>query len=420
MTPERPNEQPPGGAGDAAGGAGDAGNPAAAAGVTTGTRGSRVIHSARLVDGGRVTEDAWVRIEDGVVVASGTGGDWEPADEVVDATAVAGPDALLTPGFIDIHGHGGAGAAFDDGPEAIRTARAMHRAHGTTRAVVSLVTASVDDLARRVAEIADMVETDADILGSHLEGPFLDPGHHGAHEPTLLRHPDPDDVRLLLDAGRGTVRQVTVAPELPGGLDAVRLIVQAGAAAAVGHTDADAATAVAAFEAGASILTHAFNAMPGIHHRAPGPVLAAAADHRVVLEGIADNVHLHPHVIKLLFDAAPGRVALITDAMAAAGSADGAYDLGAVTVTVTDGVARADDTGSIAGSTLTQDVALRRAVEAGVGLADAVRALTETPAAAIGFGGTLGRLAPGYAGDAVLLDAALAVRGVWVGTRPAR
>src|SRR5690606_7124782 len=212
--------------------------------------------------------------------------------------------------------------------------RAMHRAHGTTRAVVSFVTAPVDDLVRRVAEVADLMQTDVDIIGSHLEGPFLDPAHHGAHEPALLRDPVAADVRRLLDAGRGTVRQITLAPELPGGVEAIRLIVDAGAVAAVGHTSADAAQAVAAFDAGASILTHAFNAMPGIHHRAPGPVLAAAADRRIVLEAIADNIHLDPAVIKLLFDSAPGRVALVTDAMAAAGSADGEYDLGAVRVTV--------------------------------------------------------------------------------------
>ncbi|MBO9627498.1 MAG: N-acetylglucosamine-6-phosphate deacetylase [Microbacterium sp.] len=379
--------------------------------------GSLVIHSARIVDGGEVADDAWVRIENGTVVARGRGDDWTPADEIVDATAVAGPDAVLTPGFIDIHGHGGAGAAYDDGVDAIRIGRALHREHGTTRAVVSLVTGTLDELATSVAAIADLMETDADILGSHLEGPFLDPGHKGAHEPTLLRAPVAADVARLLDAGRGTVRQVTIAPELPGGLDAVRQIVAAGAAAAVGHTDADAAMAVAAFEAGATILTHAFNAMPGIHHRAPGPVLAAAADHRVVLEGIADNVHLDPHVIKLLFDAAPGRVALITDAMAAAGSADGHYDLGAVSVTVENGIARTDDTGSIAGSTLTQDVALLRAVEAGVALPEAVRALTETPARAIGVGDSLGRLRSGYVGDAVLMDARLHVVRVWLGER---
>ncbi|MCK8476742.1 N-acetylglucosamine-6-phosphate deacetylase [Microbacterium aurugineum] len=379
--------------------------------------GSLVIHSARIVDGGAITEDAWVRIEEGTVAARGTGSDWASADVIVDATSVAGAGALLTPGFVDIHGHGGAGASFDDGVDAIRIGRDMHRAHGTTRAVVSLVTASVDSLARNVALIADLTETDADILGSHLEGPFLDPGHHGAHEPSLLRHPVAADVARLLDAGRGTVRQVTIAPELPGGLDAIRQIVAAGSAAAVGHTDADAATAVAAFEAGASILTHAFNAMPGIHHRAPGPVLAAAADHRVVLEAIADDVHLDPHVVKLVFDAAPGRVALVTDAMAAAGSADGHYDLGAVSVTVKNGVARADDTGSIAGSTLTQDVALQRAAAAGVTLEEAVRALTETPARAIGRGAVLGGLRPGMLGDVVLLDAELRVARVWSGPR---
>lgn len=379
--------------------------------------GSLVIHSARIVDGGDIVEDGWVRIEDGVVTGRGTGSEWTAADEVVDAVALAGPGALLTPGFVDIHGHGGAGAAFDDGVEAIRTGREMHRAHGTTRAVISLVTAPIETLARSVALIADLTETDADILGSHLEGPFLDPGHHGAHEPSLLRHPTAADVALLLDAGRGTVRQITIAPELPGGLDAIRQIVAAGSAAAVGHTDADATMAVAAFEAGASILTHAFNAMPGIHHRAPGPVLAAAADHRVVLEAIADNVHLDPHVVKLVFDSAPARVALITDAMAAAGSADGHYDLGAVSVTVENGVARADDTGSIAGSTLTQDVALQRAVQAGVALPEAVRALTQTPARAIGRDASLGSLTTGMLGDAVLLDADLRVARVWSGPR---
>ena len=376
-----------------------------------------LIHSARLVTDGVETADAWVRFEDGLVAETGAGTDWADADTVIDAIAIAGDGAILTPGFVDIHGHGGAGASFDEGVDAIRTARELHRAHGTTRAVISLVTAPLDDLARRVAEIADLMATDADILGSHLEGPFLDPSHHGAHEPSLLREPAATDVQRLLDAGRGTVRQVTIAPELPGGLDAIRLIVASGAAAAVGHTNADAATALGAFDAGATILTHAFNAMPGIHHRAPGPVLAAAADHRVVLEAIADNVHLDPHVIKLIFDAAPGRVALVTDAMAAAGSADGSYDLGAVSVTVTDGIARADDTGSIAGSTLTQDVALQRAVGAGVPLVEAVRALTQTPAAAIGLGARLGRLTRGHIGDAVLLDAHLRVMHVQTGAR---
>lgn len=376
-----------------------------------------VIHSARLVDGEIVTDDAWVAFAGDRVVGTGTGDDWAAlagdGDAVIDATAVAGEGAVLTPGFLDLHGHGGAGVSYDDGAEAIRTARALHRAHGTTRAVVSLVTAPLETLERRVAMVADLVATDADILGSHLEGPFLDPGHKGAHDETLLRAPDADAVARLLEAGRGTVRQVTLAPELPGGLEAVRAVVAAGAAAAVGHTGADADAASRAYDAGATILTHAFNGMDGLHHRAPGPVGAATADERVVLEVIADGVHLHPEIVRLAFAAAPGRIALITDAMAAAGAGDGRYDLGPLAVVVTDGVARLAEGDSIAGSTLTQDAALRQAVAAGVALPAAVEALTATPARVLGRA-DLGALEPERLADAVLLSADLRVRAVWV------
>ncbi|MDD7930545.1 amidohydrolase family protein [Microbacterium sp. NE2TL11] len=378
---------------------------------------NHLVHSARLVDDGHEIADAWLLVRDGRVAERGTGDGWRAhvtaADEITDAAAAAGPRAVLAPGFVDIHGHGGGGAAYDDGAEAIRTARALHRAHGTTRAVVSLVTASLDDLARRVAMIADLIETDPGVLGSHLEGPFLDPGHHGAHDPDLLAAPAPDAVGRLLEAGRGTVRQVTIAPELPGALAAIERITTAGAAAAVGHTDADADVTRRAFDAGATILTHAFNAMPGLHHRAPGPVGAATGDPRVTVEVIADGVHLHPDILRIVFAAAPGRVALVTDAMAAAGSADGEYLLGALRVQVENTVARLAD-GTIAGSTLTQDAALRTAVAAGVPLPEAVRALTATPARAIGRP-DLGSLQPGAPADAVLLDEALRVSRVWTG-----
>jgi N-acetylglucosamine-6-phosphate deacetylase len=371
-----------------------------------------VVHSVRLVDDGRVTDGAWVRFDGEHVAEVGTGTGWATADEVVDAVAVAGAGAMLTPGFIDIHGHGGGGFAFDDGPEAIRAARATHLAHGTTRAVVSLVTAPLETLERRAAMIADLVETDVDILGSHLEGPFLDPGHKGAHDPALLRAPQADAVARLLAAGRGTIRQVTLAPELDGGLDAVRQVVAAGAVAAVGHTDADFDMSRAAFDAGATLLTHAFNAMAGLHHRTPGPVAAAASDARVTLEVIADGIHLHPEVVRIAFAAAPGRIALVTDAMAAAGSVDGRYELGSLMVDVVDGTARLAEGGAIAGSTLTQDAALRLAVGAGVALADAVTALTRTPARAIGRP-DLGRLTVGSLADAVLLSADFDVHRVW-------
>lgn len=383
---------------------------------------STVIHSVRLSSAGALVDDAWVRFDGARVSATGTGGGWRDsgaADTVIDGSAAAGTGAILSPGFIDIHGHGGGGVAYDDGVEAIRRARALHRAHGTTRAVISLVTAPLAELETRVALVADLTETDADILGSHLEGPFLDPAHKGAHDAALLAAPERAAVHRLLDAGRGTVRQVTLAPELEGGLDAVRLVVAAGAAAAVGHTDADVASTRAAFDAGATILTHAFNAMPGLHHRDPGPVAAALADDRVTLEIIADGVHLHPEIVRLAFTAAPARIALITDAMAAAGADDGGYDLGGLRVDVRDGVARLRDGGAIAGSTVTQDAALRTATDAGVALHDALTALTVTPARAIGRSHDLGTLAPGFLGDAVLLDAGLHVRGVWVAGAPA-
>lgn len=381
---------------------------------------STVIHSARLVSHGITTDDAWVRFDGERVAAVGTGAQWRDAggDVVIDAAAVAGVGAILAPGFIDIHGHGGGGSAYDDGPADVRAARAVHRAHGTTRAVVSLVTAPLPTLERRTAFVADLTETDADILGSHLEGPFLDVARKGAHDEALLRSPAPDAVERLLTAGRGTVRQITLAPELPGGLDAIRLMVSAGTAAAVGHTSADFAQAAAAFDAGATILTHAFNAMNGLHHRDPGPVAAAAADPRVTLEVIADGVHLHPEVVRVAFASAPGRIALVTDAMAAAGSADGRYVLGSLEVDVVDGTARLAHGGAIAGSTLTQDAALAFSVRAGIPLEDAVDALTRIPAAAVGRGADLGSLEPGFLADAVLLSAGFAVHGVWTAGVP--
>jgi N-acetylglucosamine-6-phosphate deacetylase len=374
----------------------------------------RVIHSVRLAEGGNVD---WVAFDAGVVVQVGAGDEWRA---LAPSDAVDGAGALLVPGFVDIHGHGGAGASYDSGPDAIAAVRALHLAHGTTRAVLSLVTASIADLTARVAMVADLAETDATILGSHLEGPFLDPGHKGAHTEALLRAPAAADIDVLLEAGRGTIRQVTLAPELEGGLEAVRRFVDAGVAVAVGHTDADAETAQRAFDAGATILTHAFNAMPGIHHRAPGPVAAALRDRRVTLELIADGIHVHPAVMRIAFASAPGRVALITDAMAAAGAGDGRYDLGGLAVDVADGVARLAGGGSIAGSTLTQDEAVRRAVrEVGVAVPDAVAAATHVPARAVGRGHDLGSLHPGFLADAVLLDDDFRVKGVWIAGDPA-
>ena len=366
---------------------------------------STLLHGGRTLDADGRTDGRWVLLDGATIAATGTG---EPpsADETVD---LAG--AWLTPGFVDLHLHGGGGHAFDDGPSAVRAGLAVHRAHGTTRSLVSLAAAPVERLETALAAIADL--GDPLVLGVHLEGPFLAAARCGAHDPRHLRDPHPDDVPRLLAAGRGALRMVTLAPELPGGLDAVRRLAGAGVTVAVGHTEADLTTAAAAFDAGARVLTHAFNAMRGLGHREPGPVGAALRDERVTIELILDGAHVHPVVAGLLMSGAPGRVALVSDAMAPAGGPDGGYRLGGRDVTVRDGVAVLAGTTTLAGSTLTLDTALRNALALGVDPVAAVAAVTAVPARALGLRDRLGRLAPGYAADVVVLGDDWTVRAVW-------
>ncbi|QQD75903.1 N-acetylglucosamine-6-phosphate deacetylase [Curtobacterium sp. YC1] len=386
-----------------------------ATGLPTGQEARRtLVRAARVVDAAGSTADGWVLVDGDTIAAVGTGPEAPAADRVVDLG-----DATLTPGFVDLHGHGGATEAYED--DSFAAALAVHRAHGTTRSVLSLVADPIPSLAASMARVRTVMADDPLVLGVHLEGPFLSPHNKGAHNESFLVDPTPAAVDALLEAGEGVLRQVTIAPELPGAVDAVRRFVDAGVTVAVGHTVGTYDQARASFDAGATILTHAFNAMPGLHHRAPGPIGAAVADERVTLELILDGVHVHPVVAETLFRAAPGRVALITDAMGAAGAADGAYRLGSLDVTVTDGVAHVAGTDTIAGSTLTQDAALRNAILlAGRTLPEAVAALTSVPAGALGLGDRLGRIAPGSAADLVALSPALEVQRVWGGGRELR
>lgn len=375
---------------------------------------STLFVNASKVDVDGEVDGFWMRVDGDRIAATGSGGTPRRADD--DVIDLEGD--TLTPGFIDLHGHGGGGAAVDDGAAAIATALATHRAHGTTRSVLSLVAAPLAELRASIAVIAELAERDPLVLGSHAEGPFLAPDRRGAHAAEFLREPDQRSVDELIEAARGTMRQVTIAPELPGAMAAIEQFVTAGVRVAVGHTEATAELASEAFDRGATILTHAFNAMPGIHHRAPGPVVAALGDDRVTLELVLDGLHVAPAVARIAFDGAPGRVAIVTDAMAAAGAADGDWQLGQLAVTVRDGLVTLRGTDTIAGSTLTQDRAVRIAVdEVGRSLVDAVAAVTIVPARALGLDGRLGRLAPGYAADAVRLTPALAVRGVWAAGR---
>jgi N-acetylglucosamine-6-phosphate deacetylase len=332
-----------------------------------------------------------------------------PADaQVIDARG-----HWLVPGFVDLHNHGGGGASFSGPVEDVLKAIRAHRRHGTTTLVASTVTDDMDVLVRQAGLLSELAEQ-GDLAGIHFEGPFISPCRKGAHSEKLLRDPDPEEVRKLIDAARGRARMVTLATELPGGLDSVRLLAEHGVIAAVGHTDATYEQTVEAIEAGATVATHLFNAMPALGHRAPGPIAALLEDERVTVELINDGVHLHPAALELAFrHAGPGRVAFITDAMDAAGIGDGRYMLGPLEVEVSEGVARLVEGGSIAGSTLTLDRAFKRAVTIDrIPVEDVVAALSATPARLLGMDDRVGSLEPGKDADLVLLDENFDLKGV--------
>ncbi|MFJ2559114.1 MULTISPECIES: N-acetylglucosamine-6-phosphate deacetylase [unclassified Streptomyces] len=360
--------------------------------------GARVVLPTGTVDGGRV------------IVQGGRIAGHAPADAAtLDLTG-----HWLVPGFVDLHNHGGGGASFtsgsvDDVLKGIRT----HREHGTTTLVASAVTGEMDFLAQRAGLLSELVEQ-GDLAGIHFEGPFISPCRKGAHSEELLRDPDPAEVRKLIDAARGTARMVTLATELPGGIDSVRLLAEHGVIAAIGHTDATYEQTAEAIGAGATVATHLFNAMPPLGHRAPGPIAALLEDERVTVELINDGTHLHPAALELAFHrAGADRVAFVTDAMDAAGFGDGRYELGPLAVDVTDGVARLVDGGSIAGSTLTQDTAFRRAATVDrLPVEDIVRAISSNPAKLLGAYDRVGSLEPGKDADAVVLDADFRLKGV--------
>lgn len=375
--------------------------------------GPRVLAAARVVTGAVVHRPGWLAHDGRRITAVGAGPGRDVDRDYGDAT--------LAPGFVDLHVHGGGGGSFtEDRASAVR-AVAAHRAHGTTTTLASLVTASPEELLRSVAVLAALHDEGV-IDGIHLEGPWINPARGGAHDPAHIRSPDPREIRRLLDAGRGAIAVVTVAPEVPGGIDAIRLFVQGGAIAAVGHTDATHAETVRAVEAGARIGTHLLNAMRPLHQREPGAVGALLDDHRVFVELIADGVHVHPALHRLVTRVAPGRTMLVTDAMAASGVTNGDFRLGPVPVSVVDGVAHVAGTTTIAGSTATMDDLFRRAAFDGDAADDradpsdadllrAVHQTSTTAARAIGRS-DIGSLQVGSRADVVVLDPALRVLDV--------
>jgi N-acetylglucosamine-6-phosphate deacetylase len=316
----------------------------------------------------------------------------------------------LLPGFVDIHVHGGGGNTFTTGdPDEARKAAAFHLSRGTTTMLASLVSSPYELMLSATKAFAPLV-AEGVLSGIHFEGPYLSQLRCGAQNPAYLRDPSTIELEELLAAGEGAIRLVTIAPERPGALAAIELLSRRGVVAAIGHTDASYEETLAGVAAGATVATHLFNGMRPVHHRQPGPILALLASPSVVCELVADGIHLHDGTLAFAANVAgAGRTALITDAIAAAGMGDGEYDLGSLAVTVSGGVARLGADGAIAGSTLTMDAALRRAVGAGLSMVDASRMASGTPAAAIGLGDTVGELRRGLRADLVELSEDLEV-----------
>ncbi|MFC4904408.1 N-acetylglucosamine-6-phosphate deacetylase [Kocuria sp. CNJ-770] len=368
------------------------------------SNGTAVLSADRVLDDHGVLRPGWISFASGRITGTGAGTPPNRAQHLDGLT--------LVPGFVDVHQHGGGGAAYTDGPDAAVTALRTHRRHGTTTSVASLVTDTVEALEQQVVSLAGLVQED-ELAGIHLEGPWLSELHCGAHDTTLLRDPVWAEVERVLDAGRGAVRMVTLATERPGALDTVRELTRRGVVAAAGHSDATYAQASEAIRSGVSVATHLFNAERAVHHREPGLALALLRSERVVVELIADGVHVHPAVLRTAMEQAAGRFVLVTDAMAAAGAPDGAYRLGPLQVQVRDGRATLAGKDTIAGSTLTLDRAVRYAVhEVGIPLEEALTAVTAAPARLLGRN-DLGSLVPGARADLVALDDDLQVRAVW-------
>ena len=353
------------------------------------------------LDGRILTSDGWV---DGRIQFS-------ERTAAIESIPIAADAPLVLPGFVDLHVPGGGGADALEGEAAVRTIARTHARYGTTALLPSPVTAPAKRLEQAVTSIAAVQAArrpdEARVLGAHVEGPFLDPAMLGAQPP----HPQQPDTALFDRlCAAGPVKIVTLAPELAGALEVIGALVASGVRVQLGHSAASYAQTLAAMRAGASGFTHLFNAMSPLHHRAPGMVGAALAEAEFAAL-IPDLVHVDAGAIKAALRAIP-RLFGVTDAVAAAGMKDGHYTLGSRTVEKRgDAVYLAD--GTLAGSALTMDRALRNLVGLGLDLADASRRLSAYPADFLGLDDR-GRIAPGAWADLVVLDRDLGVRRVIV------
>jgi N-acetylglucosamine-6-phosphate deacetylase len=378
-----------------------------------------VYAAPQVATAGRVLAPGWVAVESGEVTGVGDG---TPPDA---GRLVSLPDGLLAAGLVDIQLNGAFGVDFAAARDDAAWLAVLDQLPetGCTSVVPTLITAPVDELADAIRAYAGRSQRlaarpgAARVLGLHLEGPFLSERRRGAHRADLLCDPTAERVDALLAAATdGALCYVTLAPERDHALEAIRRLRGAGVRVAVGHSDATDAQVRAAADAGATGVTHLFNAQRPLRHRDPGVVGAALSDPRLTLGLIVDLHHVYPTAVAVAFAAASGRVALVTDAAAAMGMPAGVYELGGEPVRVEPGHPPLRADGTIAGSAVRMDEALANAVDCGVPLPVAVDAATRVPADAVGRA-DLGRLEPGAAADLVWLGPDLFARATWVAGR---
>jgi N-acetylglucosamine-6-phosphate deacetylase len=334
------------------------------------------------------------------------------------AAQIDASESTVVPGFVDIHVHGALDCdTMDATPQTLEVMSTFYASHGVTSFLPTTMTETREHIDAALDNIKLMMARGvpgAQILGAHVEGPFLNAKQCGAQSPDLIRPARREEYGRWFDLG--IVRLMTIAPEIAENSAMIEDAQRAHVTLAIGHSDADYATACRSFTQGVTQATHTFNGMRGLHHREPGTAGAVLASDDVVAQVIADNVHVHPGVMKIIYKCKTAeRLALITDAIEAVGLGDGTYRLGPQDITVRNGQARTAS-GSLAGSTLTLDVALRNIMKAtGCRLNEAVEMATLTPARSINVGDRKGNVAPGYDADLTVLNADLEVQSTIVG-----
>ncbi|WP_339294092.1 N-acetylglucosamine-6-phosphate deacetylase [Paenibacillus sp. FSL W7-1279] len=323
-----------------------------------------------------------------------------------DAELIDGNGMWLIPGMIDVHIHGANGYDMMDGTEdSIQEVSRACAATGCTSFLATSVSSTIEDLLNMIRSVKSVIgrEQGARIAGIHLEGPYLNPKRKGMQNEKYLRHPNLEEMKCVFQEAGSLIKMVTIAPELPGGLELISFLKEQGVVIAVAHSDATYEEAKLAFAAGASHVTHCFNGMRPIHHRDPGLIVAAFEEPHVSLQAIVDQVHLHPAIVRLMHRLkGPEGMVLITDALQAMGLGDGNYIFGGHHVTVSEGIARLAD-GTLASSTVTMNEALRLTEATGISMEDAVHMASTTPARILGLSHK-GKIEVGYDADLVLMD----------------